>query len=61
MLLLLVGESMKPDGMLAIVEWEGDIPYMYFFKDGILPEKVVSIDVYMCKIGVKVKLIFNIK
>ncbi|KAK2154332.1 hypothetical protein LSH36_271g07023 [Paralvinella palmiformis] len=35
-------ESMKPDGMLAIVEWEGDIPYMYFFKDGILPEKVIG-------------------
>ena len=35
---------MKPDGMLAIVEWEGDTPYMYFFKDGIVPEKVVSIN-----------------
>lgn len=34
------GESMKPDGMLAIVEWEGETPYMYFFKDGIIPEKV---------------------
>lgn len=37
-----VGESMAPDGMLALMKWEEETPYMYFFKHGLDEEKVVS-------------------
>ncbi|ESO09007.1 hypothetical protein HELRODRAFT_168939 [Helobdella robusta] len=39
---LFSGESMHPDGMLALMKWEDDVPYMYFFKHGLIEEKVVS-------------------
>lgn len=36
------GESMNPEGMLALMKWEdeGTRPVMYFFKDGLLEEKL---------------------
>jgi len=34
------GETMKPEGMLALMKWEEETPYMYFFKHGVLAEKV---------------------
>ncbi|KAJ8253362.1 hypothetical protein GJAV_G00212090 [Gymnothorax javanicus] len=35
-----IGESMDPDGMVAILEYrENDTPYMIFFKDGLTEEK----------------------
>jgi hypothetical protein len=34
------GESMKPEGMLALMKWEEETPYMYFFKHGLDAEKV---------------------
>jgi len=34
---------MQPDGMLALMLWEEDTPYVYFFKHGLDEEKVVSI------------------
>lgn len=37
---LFCGESMKPDGMLALVKWDEETPYIYFFKQGLLAEKV---------------------
>ena len=37
---LFCGESMSPDGMLALMKWENEGPYMYFFKHGLLEEKV---------------------
>ena len=37
-----VGESMQPDGMLALMKWEEETPYVYFFKHGLDEEKVVS-------------------
>lgn len=37
------GESMHPDGMLAMMKWEDTTPYMYFFKHGLDAEKVVSV------------------
>lgn len=37
-----MGESMDLDGMLVLLLYKGDIPYAYFFKDGLLEEKVVS-------------------
>ena len=37
---LFCGESMNPEGMLALMKWEDDRPYMYFFKHGLLEEKV---------------------
>ena len=37
------GESMGPEGMLCLMRWEGETPYMYFFKHGLDAEKVVSI------------------
>jgi Translationally controlled tumour protein len=33
---------MNPDGMLALMKWEEETPYMYFFKHGLDEEKVVS-------------------
>jgi len=38
-----MGESMNPDGMLALMDFRDDgSPYMWFFKDGLVEEKVVS-------------------
>lgn len=34
------GENMKPEGMLALMKWEEETPYMYFFKHGLDAEKV---------------------
>jgi len=34
---------MQPDGMLALMKWEEETPYVYFFKHGLDEEKVVSI------------------
>lgn len=35
-----MGESMAHNGMLALMRWDGETPYMYFFKQGCLEEKV---------------------
>jgi len=40
----MVGESLQPDGMLALMKWEEETPYIYFFKHGLDEEKVVSVD-----------------
>lgn len=37
---LFCGETMKPEGMLALMKWEEETPYMYFFKHGLDAEKV---------------------
>jgi hypothetical protein len=37
---LFCGETMAPDGMLALMKWEEETPYMYFFKHGLDEEKV---------------------
>lgn len=34
------GESMQPEGMLGLMKWEDETPYMYFFKHGLDEEKV---------------------
>jgi len=34
------GESMKPEGMLALMKWDEETPFMYFFKHGLIAEKV---------------------
>jgi len=36
---------MKPEGMLGLMKWDEETPYMYFFKHGLLAEKVVSVTV----------------
>jgi len=33
---------MQPDGMLGLMKWDEETPYMYFFKHGLDEEKVVS-------------------
>ena len=33
---------MDPDGMHVLLIYKGEIPYAYFFKDGLDEEKVVS-------------------
>ena len=33
------GESMNPDGMVALMKWDGETPYIYFFKHGLDEEK----------------------
>ena len=38
---------MNPDAMHVLVEYEGAIPYLYFFKYGLVEEKVVSV-CYLC-------------
>jgi len=49
-----LGESMAPDGMLALMKWDEETPYIYFFKHGLDEEKVVSVgkslfvDLYHC-------------
>lgn len=35
----------KAEGMLAIMGWKDDTPYMLFFKDGVIEEKAVRIHV----------------
>jgi len=37
---LFCGETMKPEGMLALMKWDEETPYMYFFKHGLEAEKV---------------------
>jgi hypothetical protein len=37
---LFCGESMKPEGMLALMKWDEETPYMFFFKQGLDAEKV---------------------
>lgn len=37
---LFCGESLQPDGMLALMKWEEETPYVYFFKHGLDEEKV---------------------
>jgi hypothetical protein len=37
---LFCGESMAPSGMLALMKWDEETPYMYFFKHGLDAEKV---------------------
>lgn len=37
-----MGESCDPEGMHVLVLYEGETPYLYFFKDGLEEEKVVS-------------------
>lgn len=37
---LFCGETMAPDGMLALMKWDEETPYMYFFKHGLEEEKV---------------------
>ena len=38
---------MNPDAMHVLVEYEGATPYLYFFKYGLVEEKVVSV-CYLC-------------
>jgi len=35
-----VGESYNADGMVPLVNWDGETPYVYFFKHGLEEEKV---------------------
>jgi len=37
---LFCGETMKPEGMLALMKWDEETPYMFFFKHGLEAEKV---------------------
>jgi len=37
---LFCGETMNPEGMLALMQWIDETPYMYFFKHGLDAEKV---------------------
>eukprot|EP00923_Selenidium_pygospionis_P005755 GHVN01009821.1.p1 GENE.GHVN01009821.1~~GHVN01009821.1.p1 ORF type:complete len:172 (+),score=39.92 GHVN01009821.1:77-592(+) len=37
---LYCGESMNPDGMLVLCKWDGETPYLYYFKHGLEAEKV---------------------
>lgn len=34
------GESLSPDGMLVMCKWDEQTPYLYYFKHGLLEEKV---------------------
>ena len=33
---------MEPDAMHIIVDYVDNVPFMYYFKDGLIEEKVVS-------------------
>ena len=33
------GESMNPEGMISLMKWDGETPYLYFFKHGLDEEK----------------------
>lgn len=35
-----LGETMNIDGMVVLVKWDGETPYIYFFKHGLEEEKV---------------------
>lgn len=35
-----MGESMSGDGMQVLCKWDGETPYLYFFKHGLVEEKV---------------------
>lgn len=35
-----LAESMPAEGMLVLMKWKGEIPYLYFFKHGLDAEKV---------------------
>lgn len=35
-----VGEHMNEDGMMILVKWDEETPYLYFFKHGLEEEKV---------------------
>jgi len=37
---LYIGESFNPDAMVVLLTWEEETPYVYFFKHGLLEEKV---------------------
>ena len=38
-----MGESMNPEGMVVLMDFRDDgSPYMWYFKDGLVEEKVVS-------------------
>jgi len=37
---LYIGESYNPDAMLPLVKWDEETPYVFFFKHGMLEEKV---------------------
>ena len=43
----MVGESLQPDGMLALMKWDEETPYIYFFKHGLDEEKVVSVEYWI--------------
>jgi len=34
-----VGEHMNEDGMMILCKWDGETPYLYFFKHGLEEEK----------------------
>ena len=36
-----MGESCNPDGMHVLVFWRDETPILWFFKDGLIEEKVV--------------------
>ena len=44
------GESMNPDGMVALLNWreDGVTPYLTFWKDGLKQEKLVSVLLILC-------------
>ena len=42
MLTRISGEKMDADAMIVLVKWDGETPYVYFFKHGLDAEKVVS-------------------
>ena len=44
--ILFSGQSMNPDGMMIACEWEGETPVFYFFKAGLIAEKVVSVRMF---------------
>ena len=35
-----MGESYNCDAMVALLNWDGETPYFYFFKEGLVEEKV---------------------
>lgn len=37
---MFIGESYNADGMVPLMNWDGETPYVYFFKHGLEEEKV---------------------
>eukprot|EP00914_Ancora_sagittata_P013221 GHVO01025729.1.p1 GENE.GHVO01025729.1~~GHVO01025729.1.p1 ORF type:complete len:168 (-),score=42.46 GHVO01025729.1:289-792(-) len=35
-----MGESFHEDAMLPLLQWDGETPYVYYFKHGLIEEKV---------------------